>query len=662
MIVHGRERNAILFKSLLLTVAAIILLSSHVVGQLKQFPLPVNGASKSSKTQSTSARSQELQPRKLPFWEDFSATPVGVAGNKKSNYPVDSLWVNNKTIWINNGIGINPPSLNVATFDGLDSAFLPYSNQVLPNGFRDSLVSQPINMGEADVTLAERTSVYLSFFYQWEGNGEAPDATDYLLVEFKNSLQKWEPVMTIFPKASFSRSVFYDTLIKVEGDQFFHDSFQFRFKNYGRLSGPYDTWNVDYIYLNKNRSVTDTDFPDQAISSTLTSLFNKYQSIPYDHFLNSSAIQSPTFDVFNGLNDFTDLTYLTEATFLNYDSGLVTETFISNLGVNDTSAINDDGSGIIFPLEKRTVTMQYVPSASASDQFDPKSDSVWVKLKVKLFTGDTFDPKTSGLANDYDLNYLPIDFRANDTISANYFLNDYYAYDDGVAEYAAGLTQAGNRAAVLFEMLTSEPDTLVGIDIYVPDYGLSSNLTTDFYIYNDKDGLPGDVLYAIPSVSVQRKGLNVFQGIRIGEPFLVTSKFYVGWRAPVGGVLKLGLDYNNDAGDKIYVNTNGSWVNNDDINGSLMIRPVFGSGKIILGVPEEESIVGVFPNPNHGEFNITGDFDKLYIVNSTGQEVPFQLQSNGSSHKVNLQHPASGLYLIKMQQGNKLRSAKIIVK
>lgn len=558
-------------------------------------------------------------------------------------------------------MGINPPSINVATFDGLDSAFLSYSDQVLTNGLRDSLVSQGIKLGEPDVTVAERNSVYLSFFYQWQGNGEAPDPTDYLRVEFKNDLGEWETVMTIFPKSSFNRTEFYDTLIKVDGDRFFHDTFQFRFKNYGRLSGPYDTWNIDYVYLNKNRNVNDSDFPDQAIASTLTSLFNKYQSIPYHHFLDSNSLTSPKFDVFNGLDEFTDLTYLTEGTFLNYVGDQVHETFNSNLGGLDTSAINDDGSGIIFPLEKRTVTLEYIPDANDTTQFRQSADSVLIKLKVKLFTGDTFDPKTGGLANDYDLNYLPIDFRCNDTINARYFLKDYYAYDDGIAEYAAGLTQAGNRAALLFEMLTSNADTLVGIDIYVPDYGLSSNLTADFYVYKDEEGKPGDILYSIPSFSVQRKGLNTFQRIRILEPFLVETKFYVGWKAPVGGTLKVGLDISNNAGDKIFVNTNGTWSQNADIAGSLMIRPVFGSGAIVTGLPEEQPELSVFPNPNAGEFYVRGKFDTIHILSITGQSIPFKVQEVGSDQKILLQDVAAGLYILKIQQGNKIRTEKIII-
>jgi len=649
----------------LLVFAVLIVGKLTTFGQLTVFPLPKQAKTPQTakKSNNAAARTQEIIPRSLPFWDDFSFTPVDESAILLSNYPVDSLWINNSTVWINSGLGINPPSMNVATFDGLDSAFLPYSELVLSNGLRDSLVSQGIKLDESEVSIAERNSVYLSFFFQWQGNGEAPDPTDYLLVEFKNNLGDWESAMTINPKASFKRDEFYDTLLKVDGDRFFHGTFQFRFKNYGRLSGPYDTWNIDYVYLNKNRTADDTDFPDQAISSTLTSLFSIYQSIPYHHFLATDSMTSPQFQVSNNLDEFTDLSYLTEGRFQNYlDGALLGDSFYSNLGGTDTSAINN-GSGIIFPLQKRIVTLEYLPNAADIDQFHPDADSVLVNLKVKLFTGDTFDPKTGDFANDYNLNYLPIDFRSNDTINVRYLMDDYYAYDDGVAEYAAGLTQAGNRAAYLFETLTSEPDTLVGIDIYVPDYGLSSNLTADFYVYNDNAGLPGDLLYTIPSFGVLRKGLNTFQRIRILEPFLVGSKFYIGWKAPVGPTLKIGLDLSNDSGDKIFVNTNGTWTVNSDLNGSLMMRPVFGSGAIIpTGIPEEQQKFSVFPNPSAGEFYIRGEFDQLHILSVTGQSVPYSLQNVGADRKVVLDHSASGLYILKIQIGNNIQTEKIVIR
>jgi hypothetical protein len=265
-------------------------------------------------------------------------------------------------------------------------------------------------------------------------------------------------------------------------------------------------------------------------------------------------------------------------------------------------------------------------------------------------------------ANDYDLNYRPIDFRANDTIKSTYFLKDYFAYDDGVAEYAAGLTQPGNRAAYLFELPSSVPDTLVGIDIYVPEYGLSSNMTADFYVFSDNGGVPGDLLYTIPSFGIQRKPLNKFQRIRILEPFLVNNKFYVGWKAPVGPTLKIGLDVSNNAGEMIFVNTNGTWVQSSDISGSLMIRPVFGSGDIVTGIEQESNPISIYPNPSTGEFYIRGDFDQLHITTITGQPVTFSIQDAGDDHKIALNNSGAGLYILRVQKESYIHTEKLVIR
>jgi hypothetical protein len=195
-----------------LIVSLVIFLAPYTcaLAQLQRFALPSNTsatpAPRPSVKQSPHAR-QQADAKALPFFDDFSGTRTN-DGSEGANQPVDSLWKNakNKTVWINDGLALNAPSVNVATFDGLDSAFLPYSQQLLVNGMRDSLVSRPILLGESSVPVAERPTVYLSFFYQWQGNGEPPDATDYLGVEFKNASGKWTQVMAITPRASFSRT------------------------------------------------------------------------------------------------------------------------------------------------------------------------------------------------------------------------------------------------------------------------------------------------------------------------------------------------------------------------------------------------------------------------------------------------------------------------
>jgi hypothetical protein len=249
-IANQQRENFRKFSLLLIVLFATIGFS---FGQLKVYPLPTPSPAKQTlqKQKSSNLRTQELIPRSLPFWDDFSTTITSITRDTLiengdtllTNYPLDTLWVESRNVSINNGLAIHPPSVNVATFDGLNGDYLPYSSQPNFNGFRDVLTSQPIKLNEVDV--ADRGTVFLSFFYQWSGNGEPPDANDYMRVEFKNDQDVWEPVMDIRTLLTSTADKFYDTLVKVDGDRFFHEDFQFRFRNYGRQSGPYDTWNLD---------------------------------------------------------------------------------------------------------------------------------------------------------------------------------------------------------------------------------------------------------------------------------------------------------------------------------------------------------------------------------------------------------------------------------
>ena len=212
-------------------------------------------------------------------------------------------------------------------------------------------------------------------------------------------------------------------------------------------------------------------------------------------------------------------------------------------------------------------------------------------------------------------------------------------------------------------MLRAEPDTLVGFYIYYPDYGITNNLTVDFSVYSDDNGLPGITLYTLPSFTIQRNGLNKFKFVKFGEPFIVDAKFYIGWKAPVGGTFKVGLDTNNDSGSKLFVNTNGSWIQNTDIVGSAMIRPVFGSGEgIVTGIPEEELKSQIFPNPNDGKFFVPLSFEVLDVSSVTGQRVGFITAAQGENQMVQLATTSAGMYIIKLRSGDTVFSSKIVVR
>lgn len=632
--------------------------------------MPLKGAEKTTVIQSrnsASARTQATSVRNLPFFDDFSKPFL-------TRYPDTARWENSYSTWVNDGMAINPPTLYVATFDGLDSAGRAYnSNDILQTGYADNLTSRPIDLSEAALAVSERAGVYLSFFFQWQGNLEAPDEKDFLELGFKTADEGgWETVMTIFPKADADATAFYDTLIQVSGDRFFHDRFQFRFRSFGRLSGPYDSWHIDYVYLNKGRNSDDLSFPDRAIATLPGPLFGSYRAMPRNHFFSNDQLTPPHFEVSNMKSVETPVNFRTHGYFASTDRD-TQQTISYETVISKATPINITDN-VLFAYEHRTVRLDTLPDINNALQFptDPGIDSTIIRLTVALQTRDDIpfnyvEPIEPDSTGDYTKNYLPIRFATNDTVSADYVLSSYYAYDDGVGEYAAGLIEAGNLVAYAFEIDTSyalKQDTLVGFDIYFPPYAITSNQTVDFFIYHDDNGMPGDLWLRIPSKRVLRKGVNEFQRIGFLPALLIDEpRFYVGWREPTAGAVVVGLDISNDTGDRIFVNTNGFWYQNDEVKGSLMLRPVFGSGIIDARVGIETPAIqaAVYPNPNHGTFYIAGDAAQITIFSMTGAEIPFQSATHAGRTEITLASKVPGLYLLRYRQGTLPVSRKLII-
>ncbi|MEX2234558.1 MAG: T9SS type A sorting domain-containing protein [Cyclobacteriaceae bacterium] len=648
----------------------LLLILSHLsVAQLQRFPAGGEQGYTTEKTQNPSGRTKQTPPLVLPFFDDFSKPFNQI-------YADTTLWQDSYSVWVNDGMGIHPPTINVATFDGLNSAGAAYNpNEVLLTGYTDTLTSRPIDLSEANISLAERPTVYLSFFYQWQGNVEAPDAKDFLQLDFKTVEENgWESVMTIFPDDDFDPTRFYDTIIQISADQFFHENFQFRFRSFGRMSGPFDTWHVDYVYVNKNRNINDLSFPDRALSTQLGPLFGKYRAIPRKHFFSNEQLTPPTFEIQNMKNVDASINFRTEGYFSSTDLDAdITTTYQTVISKATPINITDN---VILAKEHKTIKMDTLPDINDPLQFpaDPGIDSTLIRLTIALQTRDNVpfnktppvEPDSTG---DYTSNYLPIRFTTNDTLTADYVLSSYYAYDDGVAEYAAGLIESGNLVAYEFEMeidstTALKQDTLIGFDVYFPPYALTSNQIVEFYIYHDDNGMPGEEWLRIPGRQVVRKGVNQFQRFKFLPALLINEKkFYLGWKEPQGGgKLVVGLDISNDSGEKIFVNTSGTWYQNDEVRGSLMLRPIFGSGIIDISVGvEDEKTFAVYPNPSRGAFYIEGEVTDLQIFSMTGLKIEYEPLTEDYRTQIKMNTDVPGLYLLRYRQGDEVRSRKIII-
>lgn len=166
-------------------VYTILLLTFSISGFCQLIIVPVQKDFTAGKNYNTyNARTQDIAPISLPFWDDFSTI--------RNGYADSTLWQYGQSVWVNEGMGINPPSLNVATFDGLDSLGRPYNvNDILAKGYADKLISAPIRMDL--VAPAQQANIAITFFYEFKGNG-GPDPGDKFSLSFKNSTNEWDEV------------------------------------------------------------------------------------------------------------------------------------------------------------------------------------------------------------------------------------------------------------------------------------------------------------------------------------------------------------------------------------------------------------------------------------------------------------------------------------
>jgi hypothetical protein len=638
-----------LFYTFLLFVLPITLLA-----QLTTYPLEQR-KSRAVKSGNSSARMSshnEVNPVGLPFWDDFSFTNTDTA-----DHPLDSLWLENSLVLVSSGQAIHPPSFNVATFDGLNEMHEPYSpnpNDILDFGYRDTLVSQPITL--TDVVLSNRDSVFLSFSYQAGGHGEPPDPVDFLLLEFKNLDGVWEEVVKLRKSDAPDPTAFYDTLIQITDASYFHNDFQFRFISFGRKSGRYDAWHIDYIYLNEHRHENDNAFPDRTLSTPLGPIFGKYYALPIKHFFEQPEVNITDFYVKNLYDDGTTLrfdTYIV-STKIYEDTTIVNS---DSLDV-DTALFPDEGT--LEPFELSQVFTTTRPDSSDISMFDPAAKEIELSITLWLRSGDN-QPSS----NDYSpFIYDSIDFRWNDTLSVNYSLGSVYAYDDGIAEYTAGLVDPGNEVAYRFDNVHAGQDSILnGAYVYFPSFaGVTNASSLDFFIMDDDNGKPGNKLYE-QSIDFSLTPDNLFTEINFFEGAIVDDVFYIGYREPAAGSVRVGLDMSNDTGDKMYyrLTENGAWLLNDRVTGSLMMRPRFGPGTINTGVEEAKKPVAIYPNPNYGEFYVKGPFEQLRVINITGQPMNTVIEDYGTEKRVRVSATSTGIYIVQYTSGSKLFTEKILI-
>ncbi len=507
----------------------------------------------------------------LPLADDFS---------KEGIYPDTAYWLGT-SVFINTDYPVHPPTIGVATFDGVDSLGQPYdSSNVYAYGVADYLTSRPLRLdsfGGNKMTPAD--SVYLSFFYQPQGRGNAPDPDDSLVLEFRVNDTAWTHIWSIPGKAVGPDSSFTEVMIPITDSTLFYKGFQFRFKNYATISGNVDQWNVDYVRLDRLRSFDDTLVDDIAFAYQTGPLLKNFRQMPWRHFVQNPPAQM-------------------KDTLRNY---------ISNL--------SDTLKNISYAFDIFDVNGANIHSYNGGgENIEPFYSSGYHKYPAHatppvsyVFPADTLDSAYFEIRHVLRDNSNPASNKWNDTVRFRQEFYDYYAYDDGTAENGYGLNVIGGMIAYRFSPAKS--DTLRGVYMYFNRMLVNVYYRTfKLVVWNDAGGQPGSIIYQQDSLDGDmvrphyRDSLNGFYFYRFNTPLYITAPFYVGWIQNTKDLLNIGLDRNTNSTGNMFYNIAGVWYNSL-ITGSWMIRPVFGEPlppDVNAGLlsPREETSGSILVSPN----------------------------------------------------------------
>ena len=546
----------------------------------------------------------------LPFFDDFSGHSI---------FPDSKKWSDN-FVFINNTYSDRQITAGIATFDALDNTGRMYAT-ASSSGFKaDQLTSLPINLN-----YSVSDNIWLSFFYQAGGLADPPEANDSLTLQFFAPDEKeWH---SVWKAEGTLDKRFKQTIIRIDNNRYLKKGFQFRFINYASLSpnlsdpsmvGNCDIWNIDYVLLDKNRNAADTVYADVAFTLPLRSLLKSHEAMPWKQFskVNLQEMGS-SIPVHYRNNDL--ITRNVTRNFEIWDVYKNTSAFTFSAGATD-----------IGPLTTIDYNANLVYTYKTSN-----NDSALFRITASLKT-DNFDPK------------------GNDTLIYFQVFNNYFAFDDGSSEGGYGINGLGSRnAMVAYKFVSYVQDTLRAIRICFNDSYLQANKREfDLVVWDNNNGLPGNIIYARESVMVEQGNvINGFYNYTIPEGVVVNNIFYVGWRQRSETFLNVGYDVNTPHAGKQFYWLNGVW-NQSQVPGSIMIRPVVGSPLLITSIKDtyskNKNLMSFWPNPATDYININTGEVQLYgtafisITDLNGHElikVPF-------SERVDISSLHEGIYFL----------------
>lgn len=575
---------------------------------------------KIKKNSSSGPIARILQENTLPFWDDFSQG-------------IDTLkWTVSGASYTET-IGLNAPSIGMILLDGVDATGSPYSLSQRDQGETDYLTSKPFDLSALNTAASE--SLYLSFFWQAAGRAELPDESDQLTLQILNPEGSWVTVWRQFGGVTLDTEIFTQEIVKIL-PIWQHEAFQFRFLAEGRQSGPFDSWLLDYVYLNDGRSADDLDYLDRSLTRPNELRIGDYGAYPFELLEeNQNGLWSTVQNEFYNLeNRFRAMEY--------------------SIVINDSSTMTTTPINLNTPFNP-------VPNALERREFDSRTFEE-LPVPTNETTLEIISSITSGDGLLYevvagDTTFFPtVNYELNDTVRTSLPLLDYFAYDNGSADYAAGINQRSGQLAVKYH--TPSEVYIKGISINFTN-PKQANQAIDINIWKELDQTP--IFTREDLIAVKEAGQE-FLYYPLDTNIRVNGDFYIGFTQFTNDFIHVGLDKVNDSGDKLFYNVVGAWAQNEEVHGSLMIRPHVSMTAPFEETPAAEGSIRIYPNPVETLLNLEGRFSEARIFDSFGREIFLERQLSSKGEIVNFIGQRPGVYVLNLTTEAGTQSYRILVK
>lgn len=577
----------------------------------------------------------------LPFFDDFTETDV---------YTDAAKWQNNNVL-VNSGFPLYPTNYNAATLDILDMTGKVYSHASSSPFIADSLISNPISLKE----LTPADSVYFSFYYQPQGNGDAPEAADSLVLMFAcktdttlvwNHIWSTEGVTLDSFLLANDGNYFKQVMIPIVDEKYFGNDIVILFYNYGSVPSTMypndrcnvDNWNIDFVYLDKNRKAENTSFPLVTFSEKSPSLLNRYQSMPYRQY-----VSNPTVAIATEYNMY----------IANLDS--------TSARIKYSMHVENVVSGWTYNYNSKWSSLSPLAKNGFQNCEDDNSTQACPRLKNFLF--DMEDKIDTAL---YQITHIitvddTVSQAKGDTLYGLQSFENFYAYDDGTPERGYGVVPGESCFASQFGI--SMPDTLCGVYLLFNRTHKDANYDFfDIVVWNNNNGKPGNEIYRLKNQRPEwdEEDIYKFAYYPFDKILKVNGTIYVGIMQHDKETINIGFDTSNDNSQYNFYDVGYGWENSS-MKGSLMIRPVLGGDYDLPEETPQNSRLRLFPNPSRDVINI-GDLDaetckEIMIFDMTGRLMKH------FTHELSLDvnDLPTGLYMMRVVSDSKVYTEKFMI-